>query len=246
MNWYCLNRYARTAVTLIEVMFAIGVVLIGLVGLLSVMPLAAKRSQEANSLIAAASFGDSVMKELFARRLISNGALRTTSGGAISLTSTICIDPLMQGTLGSGSVSANHYDTSLFPYITSNHDPLLNPSNGSSQVWPISRPVITRVGLSFPSNTVGTVDQGRAIAESGDDLNFTRPKDRSKPAVIDGLNSISLKNGRHLPTGEFTWLATVNPTPDLMYAKVSVAVIRKRNGQRDFPTAWRKSHCVMV
>jgi hypothetical protein len=155
----CMNR---KAVTLIEVIFSIGVVLIGLLGLLSLMPLAGKRSQEAISLAAAAAVGDSVMNELLSRKPISNQLLSdmsSTPGGAaydtrITLVASqygsrqirlprlrvganaifegICIDSLYKGLNGTAVAPGNKYNDTFFPYFVQNYNPLINPSTNNA------------------------------------------------------------------------------------------------------------------
>ena len=70
-----LQASTRRAVTLVEVVFSIAVILIGLVGLVSILPLAGHRAQEAITMDVGASFGDAVLKEIQIRRWIENQQL---------------------------------------------------------------------------------------------------------------------------------------------------------------------------
>jgi Tfp pilus assembly protein PilV len=246
----CMNR---KAVTLIEVIFSIGVVLIGLLGLLSLMPLAGKRSQEAISLAAASALGDSVMNELLSRKPISNGLLSNMSNAAVTYNTTttpaqlqvggspvggICIDPIYKG--NQAPLTSNHYNDRFFPYFIETHDPLLNPSVAGNP-WPSTQPRLTRVGanhtLAAPS--VGRSEQARAIAESNDAVTFERPKDRADDAVLPGLKTNSshlLSYGKRVPSGEYSWIATVCPLAGGRFASVSVVVVRNRDTERDYPS----------
>lgn len=248
-----MKRMNRKAVTLIEVIFSIGVVLIGLLGLLSLMPLAGKRSQEAISLAAASALGDSVMNDLLSRRLISNGLLSDMDNTAVTYNTTttpaqlqvgatpvggICIDPIYKG--NQAPLTSNHYNDRFFPYFIERHDPLLNPSVAANE-WPAQQPRLTRVGanhtLAAPS--VGRAEQARAIGESSDALTFDRPKDRSVDAVLPGLKtngSHLLSYGKRVPSGEYSWIATVSPLAGGRFASVSVVVVRNRDSERDYPS----------
>ncbi|MFG0263270.1 MAG: hypothetical protein ACF788_12835, partial [Novipirellula sp. JB048] len=147
----------RRAVTLVEVIFAIGVILIGLLGLLSLMPLAGKRSQHAVGLSVAAAMGENVIAELGSRRLLRSGDLvsldsRTLQydpllapGQQLALVGTsrttinaFCIDP-MYNAQTSGVTFHNGLNDGYFPYFSTTQDPLLNPW-GTGTVWPAAQP----------------------------------------------------------------------------------------------------------
>ncbi|NND96420.1 MAG: hypothetical protein HKN47_03715 [Pirellulaceae bacterium] len=68
------QKHNRSAVTLIEVMFAMSVALIGLVGLISVLPIAGRRTQDAINLNDGAALAHSVFDELKARDLLKPSA----------------------------------------------------------------------------------------------------------------------------------------------------------------------------
>ena len=75
----------RIGVTLVEVIFAIGVVLIGVVGLASVLPIAARRAQDAIDLNEASALASAVFDELKAKGALQFGvgsSERCRRGGA--------------------------------------------------------------------------------------------------------------------------------------------------------------------
>ena len=78
-----LKRSVRRAVTLVEVIFSIGVVLIGLLGLLSILPLAGKRAQDSISLSVAPVIANNVQAELLASKYLSDDRLGAITFGAI-------------------------------------------------------------------------------------------------------------------------------------------------------------------
>jgi len=243
----------KQGVTLIEVMFSIGVVLIGLLGLLSLMPLAGKRSQDAISLAAAAAIGDSVMNELLSRRPIGNGLLSDMTDSLVTYNTTttpprldvgstavgaICIDPIYKAQ--QAPLTSNHYNDFFFPYFIATHDPLRNPSVAGNP-WPVLQPRLRRVGSfhTVAAPSLGRVEQARMLVESNDALTFDRPKDRSLNAVLPGLNadpSHLLSYGKRAPTGEYTWIATICPLAGGRFASVSVIVVRNRDTEPDYPS----------
>ena len=241
----------RNGVTLVEVIFAIGVVLIGLLGLMSILPLAGRRSQDAIGLAVGSSVAQSVIATLESRRYLSSGRLRpvpATTGSAVTNLAvtpapvSFCIDPMFASatTVPSG-VILNGYDGSLFPYYKVNHNPLTDPSIGPA-AWPSTQPRLNRVGITQQFNTAlfATVSESLSFAENADDLLVHRPKDKTlyanfvdaqAPVVMGGL-----EYGKQMPSGEFSWIATVNPLPGGVYASVSVVVIRKRLREFQPPT----------
>ena len=66
----------RRAVTLLEVVFSMGVILIGLLGLLSILPLAGRRAEQSVSLSVGTAIGEQMVNELEARRYLADGRLR--------------------------------------------------------------------------------------------------------------------------------------------------------------------------
>ncbi len=277
---------ARSAVTLVEVVFSIAVILIGLVGLVSVMPLAGYRAQEAVTMSIGASFGDAVLKEIQMRRWIRNLALidystleavkyepGLTTGPSLTLTdanadpnlhpkiSAVCIDPLYiadRVDQNEPFLSVIGYNDAVFPYYASTplnaatHDPLLNPSEPNpvaspgTNTWPTAQPRMRRVGFgslsgftrpfTFPDTLIVGLEQARTIVESQNDVVFTRPKDRSENARVNGLQAGGLEYGRRAPSGEYSWIATISPLPGNRFASVSVVVTRNRDRARDYPS----------
>ena len=83
MNLQQTRKGLRSAVTLIEVIFSIGVILIGLLGLLSILPLAGQRAQDSVGLSVAPVLASNVQAELNAEKFFNSNRLRsiTTSNG---------------------------------------------------------------------------------------------------------------------------------------------------------------------
>ena len=78
------KRQVRRAVTLVEVIFAVGVVLVGLLGVMSILPLAGRRAEDSINLNVGAAMAESIMDDLLSRRFLANGQLRLISRSDLS------------------------------------------------------------------------------------------------------------------------------------------------------------------
>ena len=257
-----IKQRIRRAVTLVEVIFAIGVILIGLLGLLSILPLAGKRSQDSISLSTGPQIANRVLAELKSHRFVSGQQLITLGGFNVPArpTSAICLDPLYASNplAGQGSASSGSYNTNRFPFYESPYDPTSDPrlpSTGGS----VSFARMFRVGLTGAGSSTSV---GRLLSENRDDLINTKPDDRSLPVRLSdgeirpGTGVVELEYGKRIPSGEFSWLVTVNPLPPFppfpdpnelgtklpVYASVAVVIIRNRTLEFDFPPPGGKYH----
>lgn len=163
-------------VTLVEVIFAIGVVLIGLVGLVSVMPIAARRAQDAIDLNEASALASAVFDELKAKGALrksawvvrndigspSPGTLQSAHAALFQDVTAWCIDPMFVSAdvsrLDDASggyyssydpgdpASGNGYRRMLFPYFRREHDPLADPSVRPDEFWFPTGPPLGAIG----------------------------------------------------------------------------------------------------
>ncbi len=258
-----IKNTTRLGVTLVEVIFAIGVILIGLLGLLSILPLAGHRSQDAISMNVGAALGDSVANDVMARGWITESNLvnldaptpttveRTLGGSAESLIPPFCIDPMLAAS-PPPALANTSYNSNSFPFYNPAHDPLLDPSIATSINSPgfAGQPRMVRVRLSDLALTGSTttvlepaqrLEAARTIVESVDDLPEYQPTDRSLPATIGGYratgDATGLSYGKTLASGEFSWIITVDPFPGNESALMSVVIMRNRERISAFQTA---------
>jgi hypothetical protein len=237
------NAKRFRAISLVEVIFAMGVILIGLVGVMSILPLAGRRAQDSVSLSVGAAMGDSVVKQLSSHRWFSSGRLitRNLSTGVFEVidgSEPFCIDPAFVSG-NTFSALSNGYETRLFPFFKENHDPTVDPSieHTAGNAWPAVQPRMRRVGISRQTSPIVamTLSEAFHVADSGDDLLVKRPQARTDDIFRPGFRATAVPGGlsyaSRFGTGEFSWIATVNPRGD-GYATLSVAIIRNR--QRSF------------
>ncbi len=233
----------RLGVSLVEVIFAMGVVLIGLLGVMSILPLAGNRAKDAVGLTVGSAMSDNVLREMMSQRWLSSNRLVafTDAGVPTQPTPPFCIDPLYPSLATvPGAVGNNpniSYDLRYFPYYLPKHDPSLDPSIAGSLdlTMPFSR--MRRVGVM--QNSLGGVlsrDQAYRIADSPDDLLLQRPKDKTLGPFRLGQPVSSLPYGSRINSGEYSWIATVVPNPSPGYVTVSVIVMRNRERGYSIPS----------
>ncbi len=204
----------RNAVTLVEVLFAIGVVLIGLVGLASVLPVAARRAQDSIDLNEASALASAVFDELEAK-----GALRRSAwvvrldqdrgsfgpgttppvDAAFPNATSWCIDPMFVSadvsalTEANGGYfnaynpnSGNGYRRMLFPHYRGEHDPLADPSLPPDEFW---RPVGSIAPRMLRVGVGRQQDQGGLLrTPDGEAFLF---RSREAEALVETLDEVS-------------------------------------------------------
>jgi len=145
-------------VSLVEVIFAIGVIIIGILGVMSILPLAGRRAQDSVSMSVGAAMGDSIAAEILSNRWNQKGQLRIltppdfagpfnnvtvrtyidTAVSPYSYTTTtfalpdvpFCIDPMLirAGATTTRLDDTTGFNTVYFPYFKPTHNPLVDPS----------------------------------------------------------------------------------------------------------------------
>jgi len=156
---------AFRGVSLVEVIFSIGVIVIGILGVMSIMPLAGRRAQDSVSMSVGAAMGDSIGVEILSKRWNQNGQLRILTPPDFALplndvavqtyvdmTTTFtllldssspvqpfCIDPML--IRANATVTAlgdtTGFNTLYFPYYKSSHNPSVDPSLSGSTPLPV-------------------------------------------------------------------------------------------------------------
>lgn len=297
MKLLAARNIARRAVTLVEVIFSIGIILIGLLGLLSILPLASRRAQDSIALSVVPALASNVQANLFAEKLFAGGRLRAISASGVpqatwlnpSLVYTVtksgssgvpvgtiltdsqyqawrsvlaandafdvkktrvpsfCIDPMFASLSNTSNEAEtpNGYFAGCFPFYKQLHDPRLDPSASHAQTT-LRQPRMQRVGVTKKLSPYPFLENPVALflTENRDDLSIARATDKSLPAALDSSSGLVKRFERmgpnstiddprnkltgRFPTGEFSWIATVNPYPDGVYASVSVVVLRRR------------------
>lgn len=169
-------------VSLVEVIFSIGVIIIGILGVMSILPLAGRRAQDSVSMSVGAAMGDSLGAEILSKRWNQNGQLRILTPANTAVQSVVdtpvapytytatpftlpnqpfCIDPLLirDGASVTPLNDQSGFNTLYFPYFKPTHDPAIDPSiTGAPQLAEVGGPAplrrLIRVGLLRGPSTV--------------------------------------------------------------------------------------------
>lgn len=279
-------------VSLVEVIFSIGVIIIGILGVMSILPLAGRRAQDSVSMSVGAAMGNSVVGEILSNRWnqkwqlriltppdfpspYTEAAVRTYIDAPVSpynyteTTFTLpvarpvpnnqpfCIDPMLirSNTTVTRLDDQSGFNTLYFPYYKPTHNPEVDPSIlGASQLVerggaaPLRR--LIRVGLlrgpsdtaALPRGSLLSASEAFHVGERVDDIRFTRPKDRTLPAIISGERATevagSTNYGTRFGKGDYSWFATVVPEQTRGYATLSVVIVRNRLRDFDIPSSF--------
>lgn len=231
----------RAGLTLVEVVFAIGVILLGLVGLTAILPLAGHRAQDSLDFDTGTAISTAIVGEIQSRdllrepnvaaqrpiiRLDANRIRQQTDPPPSPLPTTppivvpFCFDPML-GAVPPAS-PGNSYTPNVFPYYAENHNPFHDPAQAASTGTALfaDQPRLQRVKLNplfFAAGLTGPqeLEIARTLVESVDDLPQLRASDRSIPSVLTGLTAVGsgVPFGASVPTGAYSWMITVDPDP---------------------------------
>lgn len=214
----------RRGVSLLEVLFSIGVIGIGLLGVIALYPLAL--GQIGTGMVAdrSARAGQNAVEVFAARGMARPDQLlwfrySTTNPATEEPVDASTTDLLLRDGPNSGflidpmfvavqrQTNNANYDARLFPYYP--RQPVPNPVTPSSPYPSNFDPRLRRVTLrSLPGTTsIMNAAQAELLFRSNDDLSFELPLDRNAPPdQIFGAN-----NARRQYEGTISWMATLVP-----------------------------------
>ncbi|MHB8951661.1 MAG: type IV pilus modification PilV family protein [Pirellulaceae bacterium] len=202
----------RAGISLLEVTFSIGVVMIGLVGIAALLPVAGSQANKGAIADSAARRGVDAVREFHVRSMAnpntwrwfdqSISMFRPVAPGELADGLSFCIDPRF---VAQGAANSDHAERNAFPYIDA----------GTVLSMP-------RITLSPSPWAAGNLVMGRLQADqiftSDDELVFELPSDRT----LGPLQSFSLAPTapfaplRRSINGYTSWMATVVPRLDRM------------------------------
>lgn len=203
----------RRGVTLLEVLFSIFVLSVGLLGLFAMVPVGTHQVAEAAHADGAAACGQAALAEFKVRDMADPQFwTNRTSVDKSGMTSTFMLDPL--------SVTSNNNATyDYFPYNGSASFPYMERLTLRREVIPNTTPP-TYVNL-----TASTCER---IFSWSDDRIFDIPDDdTSRPRMLVDAANNALPTSRQ-SAGNFTWTAMVTPAASGL-VKVAIVVFHKRD-----------------
>ncbi len=193
----------RRGVSLLEVMFAIGVIAVGLLGVIAVLPLALSQVGRGNVADLSKRVGENAVAEFDMRGMRDPNNWRYAAGGTVGHPSgknfSFCIDPRFVA--ANGSLRATPYDARFFPYFRRPPTTATPP--------PPALPRMVRVSLARIPGALGmmTAMQADQIFVTDDELSFELPDDKTLPPV-------QVFGGKRKSAGTLSWMATVTPKFD--------------------------------
>ena len=202
-------RGQRRGISIMEVMFAIGVLTVGLLGIASVLPVATNTAAKVLERDRAVEQINNQISQELARVgpnslnsvILPNRSLASfATGGTLlsgqrfvevdlsGLPPAFCIDPwfltsannLRNDTSAMPDTTRNGYDRGLFPCYDGRFNPSLSPADAISTSTGWLTPRFTRVALSGPTASP-TFKISRNQARSNDNISLFQPKDTTLP-----------------------------------------------------------------
>lgn len=189
----------RSAITILEVLIAIGVVSIGLFGVMAVLPLAVKRANQSTTLDDAAACAANAVDEFQIRDMGRTRNWVNTAGNQIGPATApgYCIDPLFVAQLHAASAGN---DPARFPY-----DDQGNAALAMQRISLRSNPGAADPDMLDPS----TAD---LIFTLRNDLQFSPPDENNRNAVEAPVQEYIVDGNpqKRAIQGRTTWFATLN------------------------------------
>ncbi len=238
----------RSGATILEVLFAIFVVIVGLLGIASILPLAARNASDSNAHNNAQALGQRWFQNFSAFRMNEPNAYRDKrlgynwiwfngtapqpfeKAGLVGPTSSawinqsFCIDPMfftepeVRPLYGSGAAP---YQTAVFPYYTSDYNPVTDSLNPSAPVPPQPR----MLRLTLGQQNVVSRKLVEDIFSSPDDISALADEtDKTIPAVrlwATGAGQVSPPILKGVVSGQYSWLATLAPIEPIANAALA-------------------------
>jgi len=215
----------RRGISLLEVMFSMGIIAVGLLGVTAILPLALNQVGRGRVLDNASRVGQNAVNEVRVRGMLAPptwragqtvGGLKTSTSVTLALASNqgFCIDPLFVSVNTNDSDTT--YDASWFPYFVRANT---------------NDPRMTRISLAAinPSGMMRWAGAERIFVLQ-DELVFDIPEEKDTPPI----QNFGSSRANRMYNGSTSWLATLSPnlevTNQLHDAYVlSIVVFDNRN-----------------
>jgi hypothetical protein len=205
-----MRRSARAGISLLEVVFSVGIVMIGLVGIAALLPIAGVQANKGAIADAAARRGRDAVREFHVRGMANYRTWRgfdSTLGQFRALTPleilagrSYCIDPRF---IARGTSNAAHAVRGRFPFIVDVPGPM-----------PGTTLNMARITLTPPfpleSAYMGQL-QADEVFTGRDDLVFDLPPDRTLGPLQNFSLSTTLAPLKRNTNGTISWMATLVP-----------------------------------
>jgi len=255
---YNTRRLGRRGISLIETLFAIGVLMVGMLGIAAVLSTAGKSAVDSRALASSQVLASSWLNEMYARNIQNpsnwvrpvfnmgtNAWEWQAMGTATPLmmpNASYCIDPLGFAFSPAITVADSNYTTQNFPYYKNPTNPLIDPtiseSNSSGVAW-TGIPRMMRVTLGVPG-TPATGKLAEELFASQNEIAEIRSTDSTRH-VLRGFESVGTSIQKTATRQEFSWFATLTPKDSNqgVYSAdyvLSIVVVKNRDRLLEIPT----------
>jgi hypothetical protein len=200
----------RAGVSLLEVMFSIGVVMVGLVGIAALLPVAGIQANKGALADSAARLGADAIREFHVRSMgnplawrwydQSGNQFRAVTSNDLAEGNSFCLDSRF---VAQGIASSDQSARNRFPYDV----------YGSGTILRMARITLAPNPLAGPTVVMDAL-QARQVFASDDSLVFDLPKDRTIGPVQNFSLSSTNQPLRRNATGSLSWMATIVPRLD--------------------------------
>lgn len=206
MNLYRTNQ-KRSGLSLIEVLWSMGIVAVGLLGVLILLPVAGHRLTQGQNADATDRLARNATRTFHVRgmRNRSNWIDRNPTNATINSGGAVCIDPLGSfAIMEQAAVNGTANPLVTFPAIlpTGSEPRMRRITLRSNGVYPQAPPPTPPL---LPQNLEMRPEQAHRLFTARDDLNFDLPVDTAMPQQVFDANE------RRQAEGKYSWIATLTP-----------------------------------
>lgn len=218
----------RKGISLIETLFAIGILMVGMLGIAAVLSVAGKNAVDSQALASSQVLANSSLNEIYARNIQNpNNWMRpqfniatmswtwTSMGGlapSAAPSESYCIDPLLFSFSSAITTPNSNYTTEYFPYYTPNLNPLIDPSiqasNSAGVAWQ-SIPRMRRVSVGA-SGVPASAKLAEEIFASQNEFAEVKSRDSTRH-VVRGFESVGASIQKSATRQTYSWFATLTP-----------------------------------
>ncbi|MBN8603328.1 MAG: hypothetical protein J0M26_19995 [Planctomycetes bacterium] len=248
---------ARKGISLIETLFAVGILMVGMLGIAAVLSVAGKNAVDSQTLASSQVLANSWLNDMYARNIqnpanwvrpVFNTTTNVwdwpsmgTASPQNSPNSSYCIDPLMFAFSPNISVANSRYTLTNFPYYDALANPLVDPSisaaSGAGLNWG-AVPRMLRVSVGTPGFPA-TGKLAEEIFASHNEIAEIKSRDSTRH-VVRAFESVGTSLQKTATRQDYSWFATLTPKENNSSAYssqyiLSIVVVKKRDRVLDIP-----------
>jgi hypothetical protein len=247
----------RRGISLLETLFAVGVLMVGLLGITAVLSTAGKNAVDSRTLAHSQLLANSWLNEMYARNIqnpanwvrpVFNSGTSSwdwvgmgTLSPETAFNASYCIDPLGFAFSPAISRTDSNYSADFFPYYRREMNPLVDPTIAASNIAGVewsSVPRMSRVSLGVPGTPAGAKLAEEIFASQHEIAELTSQD--STRHVLRGYESVGGAIQKTATKQEYSWMATLTPkdnNQNSFHAQyiLSIVVLKNRDRVLEIP-----------